>query len=134
MADYQAEIFASGNIYARIDPAWQGSCDSTHADLRGVQRGEEHMDLCLLARVCRHSSHLLATWNQIADERRSGRAQHPRAGWNRQEAMAPREIISADCLPAIGYLLPVPAHVDDSVLHACAPLFESGLAMALHAQ
>jgi hypothetical protein len=24
MSDYQAEIFATGNIYARIDPAWQG--------------------------------------------------------------------------------------------------------------
>ena len=48
--------------------------------------------------------------------------------------MAPRAIISADCLPAIGYVLPVLADVDDSVRDVRSPLFESGVAMALLAQ
>src|SRR4249919_3362490 len=96
------------------------SCNSPHADLCDVQRREEHMDLSIPARLRRHSGNLLKTWNQIADELRSGRTQYLRAGRNRQEVVAPRGILSADCLPAIGYLFSVLAYVDDSILHACA--------------
>jgi len=109
-------------------------CDSPHADLCDVQRREEHMDLSLPARLRRDSGNLLKTWNEIADELRSGRAQYLRPGWNRQEAVASRRLFSAHCLPAIGDLFAVLAHVDDSILHACALVSESCLAMALHTQ